>query len=225
MSARSARSEPRSREHHAGDMPEPTWRQIAARAASLLLRYPDDEALSHLPTVLAALDGLPAAVAEPLRLVAEHRASIDPGRLADEYVQLFDFRRRCCLHLTYYTCGDTRKRGEALVLFAAAYKAAGLQIVDGELPDYVPAVLDLAALDDDGWRLLRENRVGLDLLDTALNAEKSVYRHTVEAIRAMLPPAQPNDIAAAIRLAQTGPPVEQVGLEPFGLVDTTGGRR
>ena len=41
----------------------------------------------------------------------------------------------------------------------------------------------------------------------------------------MLPPPQPGDIAAAIRLAQTGPPVEQVGLEPFGFVDTTGGRR
>jgi nitrate reductase delta subunit len=111
------------------------------------------------------------------------------------------------------------------VLFAEVYKAAGLRIIDGELPDYLPAVLDLAASDDAGWRLLRENRVGIDLLAKALEKEKSVYRHAVEAIRAMLPPAQPGDIAAAIRLAQTGPPVEQVGLEPFGLVDTTGGRR
>jgi nitrate reductase delta subunit len=111
------------------------------------------------------------------------------------------------------------------VLFAAGYKQAGVEVVDGELPDYLPAVLDLAALDDDGWRLLRENRVGLDLLAKALEKEKSVYRHAIEAVRAMLPPAQPSDIAAAIRLAQTGPPVEQVGLEPFGLVDTTGGRR
>jgi nitrate reductase molybdenum cofactor assembly chaperone NarJ/NarW len=204
---------------------EAPWRPIAARAASLLLRYPDSAILTHLGTLRAALDGMPAAVAEPLRLVADHRRGAHPGRLAEDYVQLFDFRRRCCLHLTYYTCGDTRKRGEALVLFAGAYKAAGLQVVDGELPDYLPAVLDLAALDDDGWRLLRENRVGLDLLAQALDAEKSVYRHAVEAVRAMLPPAQPGDIAAAIRLAQTGPPVEQVGLEPFGLVDTTGGRR
>jgi nitrate reductase delta subunit len=201
------------------------WRPIAARAASMLLRYPDSDALAHLATVRAALDGLPAEVAKPLRLVADHRRGADPGRLADEYVQLFDFRRRCCLHLTYYTCGDTRRRGEALVLFAGVYKTAGLQVVDGELPDYLPAVLDLAALVDDGWRLLRENRVGLDLLAKALDTEKSVYRHAVEAVRAMLPPAQPGDIAAVIRLAQTGPPVEQVGLEPFGLVDTTGGRR
>jgi nitrate reductase delta subunit len=203
----------------------PTWRAVAARAASLLLRYPDDDTLAALPTVGAALDELPPAVAEPLRAVVDNRRNADPALLAAEYVQLFDFRRRCCLHLTYYTCGDTRKRGEALVIFAGAYKAAGLQIVDGELPDYLPAVLDLAALDDDGWRLLRENRVGLDLLAKALDTEKSVYRHVIEAIRAMLPPAQPGDIAAAARLARSGPPVEQVGLEPFGLVDTTGGRR
>jgi nitrate reductase delta subunit len=206
-------------------MSEPTWRAVAARAASLLLRYPDADTLAVLPTLVAALGALPDAVARPLHTVATHRRDGDPGRLADEYVQLFDFRRRCCLHLTYYTAGDTRKRGEALVLFAAGYKRAGLEIVDGELPDYLPAVLDLAAVTDDGWRLLRENRVGLDLLVTALDTEKSVYRHAIEAIRQMLPPAEPGDIAAAVRLAQSGPPTELVGLEPYGLVDTTGGRR
>jgi nitrate reductase delta subunit len=211
-----------------------SWRPVAARAASLLLRYPDAEVLDALPTLVAALDELPAVVANPLRLVAGHRDRTDPAALAAHYVELFDFRRRCCLHLTYYTCGDTRRRGEALVLFAAVYKAAGLSIVDGELPDYLPAVLDLAAAEDTGgdggWRLLRENRVGLDLLAKALDAERSVYRHAVEAVQAMLPPAQPGDIAAAARLARSGPPVEQVGLEPFGLVDTRlfdtmGGRR
>lgn len=204
---------------------EPAWRAIAARAASVLLRYPDEATLAVLPTVAAALALLPPAVARPLRSVADMRARADPATLATEYVQLFDFRRRCCLHLTYYTCGDTRKRGEALVLFAAAYRAAGLEILDGELPDYLPAVLDLAVIDDDGWRLLRENRVGLDLLAKALDTEKSAYRHVIEAVRAMLPPPQPSDIAAALRLAQSGPPVEQVGLEPFGHIDTTGGRR
>ena len=207
-------------------MSEPTWRAVAARAASLLLRYPDEEILAALPVLDAALDELPAPVADPLRLVVSHRAAGDPRVLASEYVELFDFRRRCCLHLTYYTCGDTRKRGEALVGFTAAYKAAGLEVVGGELADFLPAVLDLAAVDDGGWRLLRDNRVGLDLLVEALGRETSVYRHAVAAVREMLPPAGPAELAAAARLARTGPPVEQVGLEPFGLVETTtGGRR
>ncbi|MBO4208248.1 nitrate reductase molybdenum cofactor assembly chaperone [Micromonospora echinofusca] len=201
------------------------WRPVAARAASLLLRYPDNEVLAALPTVRAALDGLPATVAGPLGAVVDHRSGTDPTRLAAEYVQLFDFRRRCCLHLTYYTCGDTRRRGEALVGFAGAYRSAGLRVADGELPDYLPAVLDLAAVDAAGWRLLRDHRVGLDLLVRALEAEKSAYRYAVEAVLAILPAPQPAELAAAARLARQGPPVEQVGLEPFGLVDTTGGRR
>jgi nitrate reductase delta subunit len=80
-------------------------------------------------------------------------------------------------------------------------------------------------VDASGWRLLREHRVGLDLLGESLAKDGSVYRHAIEAVTAMLPPARPSDLAAAARLAQAGPPQEAVGLEPFGLVDTTGGRR
>jgi nitrate reductase delta subunit len=203
----------------------PGWRAVAARAASLLLRYPDAEVLAALPTVTAALSGLPATVADPLRRVAAHRADRDATVVGAEYVELFDFRRRCCLHLTYYTAGDTRRSGEALVGFAEVYKAAGLELVDGELPDYLPAVLDLATCDDGGWRLLREHRVGLDLLVQALARDNSVYRHAVEAVLAMLPVARPADLTAAARLARTGPPQESVGLEPFGMVDTSGARR
>jgi nitrate reductase delta subunit len=140
-------------------------------------------------------------------------------------VELFDFRRRCCLHLTYYTAGDTRRRGEALVAFAEAYRSAGLKVAEDELPDFLPAVLDLAARHEAGWRLLRENRIGLDLLRQALTAHRSIYQHAVRAGLYALPPARPADLAAAARLARTGPPQEQVGLEPYGLVDTTGGRR
>jgi nitrate reductase delta subunit len=212
--------------HYAGGaLDGPGWRAVGARAASLLLRYPDPGVLAAVPTVVAALDGLPEAIAGPLRQAAAHRTDRDPAALAAEYVELFDFRRRCCLHLTYYTAGDTRRRGEALVTFAEAYKAAGLVVVDGELPDFLPAVLDLAVHDESGWQLLRAHRVGLDLLTQALAKEGSAYRHVVEAVRTMLPAARPADLAAAARLARTGPPQESVGLEPYGLVDTTGGAR
>lgn len=192
-----------------------SWHAVAARAASLLLRYPDEQVLAALPTLRSALADLPRDVAAMLYPVAEHRHRGDPTALAAEYVELFDFRRRCCLHLTYYTCGDTRKRGEALVRFTAAYKAAGLEIVGGELADYLPAVLDLAAVDDGGWRLLRDNRVGLDLLVTAL--DRSVYANAVDVVRKLLPPVRDTDHAAAVELARLGPPTEQVGLEPYRL--------
>jgi nitrate reductase molybdenum cofactor assembly chaperone NarJ/NarW len=199
--------------------------QVAARAASVLLRYPDADSGAALPNVLAALDGLPESVASPLRTVAAYRAGGDAMTLADEYVRVFDFRRRCCLYLTYYTAGDTRQRGTALVGFANAYRRAGFSVGDGELPDFLPAVLELAAINDAGWRLLRDHRVGLDLLGQALQADRSVYRHVIDAVLAMLPPAGPGELLATARLARSGPPVEQVGLEPFGLAEVSGGRR
>jgi len=197
---------------------------VAAKAASLLLRYPDPEVLAALPAVRAALEELPASLAEPLSIVERHRSGTDRTRLEVEYVELFDLRRRCCLYLTYYTAGDTRLRGEALVEFAGAYKESGFAVTDGELPDHLPAVLDLAAYaGEPAWALLRRHRVGLDLLAQAIEVQGSVYQHAVAAVRAMLPAATTNDLAAAARLARSGPPREEVGLQPFAL--TTGGRR
>lgn len=193
-------------------------RAVAAKAASVLLRYPDETVLSALPALRAALTSLPRRLACPLSNVEQHRSATDPTRLAIEYVELFDLRRRCCLHLSYYTAGDTRKRGEALLEFAAAYKAAGFAVDGGELPDYLPAVLDLAAqAGEAGWVLLRRHRIGLDLLRQALDASGSVYRHAVAAVTALLPPPTGADLTAAVALARSGPPREEVGLQPFAL--------
>lgn len=197
---------------------------MAAKAAALLLQYPDQAALAALPAIAAALVELPANLAASLARVHGHRVGTDPGELASEYVELFDLRRRCCLYLTYYTAGDTRERGAALVEFARAYATAGYTVDGGELPDYLPAVLDLAACaGEPAWALLRRHRIGLDLLGQALDGYGSVYRHAIDAVRALLPPAGPAELAAALALARTGPPREEVGLAPFAL--SPGGRR
>ncbi|HEX6076085.1 MAG TPA: nitrate reductase molybdenum cofactor assembly chaperone [Micromonosporaceae bacterium] len=190
---------------------------VAAKAASLLLRYPDAVVLDTLPTLRAALTRLPRHLAEPLSLVADHHAAAVPGELAARYVETFDFRRRCALHLTYYTHGDTRTRGEALVRFAAVYRSVGYEVAGGELPDHLPTVLDLAATTGEvGWALLREHRVGIELLGAALERDGSVYRHVLAAVRSMLPAAAREDITAAAALAAAGPPMERVGLVPYG---------
>ena len=204
----------------------PGQRAVAARAASVLLRYPDPDLLATVPAVRAALPELPDRLARPLATVAGYLAAGTPQDLAASYVETFDFRRRCCLYLTYYTHGDTRARGAALASFAAAYRTAGLRVDGGELPDFLPAVLELAAAaGEPGWRLLRTHRVGLHLLADALGRDDSVYRYAVEAVRALLPAARPADAVAARRLAATGPPAEQVGLDPFPTSRPTGGRR
>jgi nitrate reductase delta subunit len=110
------------------------------------------------------------------------------------------------------------------VEFSAVYRSAGFAVDGGELPDFLPAVLDLAAYAGDPvWTLLHRHRIGLDLLVQALDRDGSVYRHAVQAVRSMLPAPGPAELAAAATLARSGPPREEVGLQPFALAP--GGRR
>lgn len=194
----------------------PQQRAVAARATSTLLRHPDPDILALLPTVQQALTDLPPTVATPLATLTNHLTTTHPTELATTYVHTFDFRRRCTLHLTYYTHGDTRARGQALAQAAEAYHTHGYTITSGELPDYLPAILDLAAATGPpGWHLLHTHRTGLDLLHTALHHDQSIYHHATTTIRHLLPPPTPADHTATHRLAETGPPTELVGLPPF----------
>ena len=56
----------------------------------------------------------------------------------------FDLRRRC-LYLTYYSFGDTRKRGMALLQFTAAYRVAGFELAADELPDHLAMLCEFTA--------------------------------------------------------------------------------
>jgi nitrate reductase delta subunit len=62
-----------------------------------------------------------------------------------DYVQLFDCGRATSLHLFEHVHGDSRDRGPAMIDLAKTYEAAGLYLAEGELPDYLPVVLEYAS--------------------------------------------------------------------------------
>ncbi|MBA9005240.1 nitrate reductase molybdenum cofactor assembly chaperone [Thermomonospora cellulosilytica] len=190
----------------------------AWQAASLLLGYPDDDLLARRPLLRRAVAGLPPAVREPLERFLDHLDAASPPEPAADYVATFDHRKRCCLYLTYYAYGDTRKRGMALLRFKHAYRAAGLVLDDGELPDHLAVVLEFAATGDlhQGRRLLLEHRAGLELLRLALTEASSPWASVLDAVSATLPPLDGDTHQAIARLAAEGPPEEEVGLAPFG---------
>lgn len=194
----------------------PTPDQITWQLASALLAYPDDEA-SQLPLVAAAVEALPPRLGDPLhRYLAAVRGQSVLERAA-HYTAVFDHQRRCCLYLTYYAHGDTRKRGMALLAFKRTYASAGLTLAEGELPDHLAVVLEFAATvdADAGRRLLLDHRAGIELLRLALEDAGSPYAHVVAAVCATLPPLRGDEREAVARLAAEGPPVEEVGLSPF----------
>ena len=189
------------------------------QSASLLLAYPDDQHAERLDTVerlLAAADVRPADLLA--RTLAALRAT-DPLTAAANYVETFDMRRRATMYLTYWTGGDTRNRGRQMLRFATVYRDAGVEPPRSEAPDYLPVVLEFAATVDPeaGRALLVEYRVPIDVLLQALTGAQSPYLHPIAAVCETLPPATDQEVQRAARLAQTGPPAEAVGLQPFTL--------
>ncbi len=173
------------------------------KAASIVLSYPEPSTVEQLQPFKGAFPVLEDYLeGTPLAAVATH------------YVETFDLRRKCCLYLTYYTHGDTRRRGLALLRFRQAYQRAGLALTAEELPDHLAVVLEFAAAGHTAaaTELLVAHRAGLELLWQALDELGSPYAHAVAAVRATLPPPGPADLAAARALAQEGPPAELVGI-------------
>ena len=182
--------------------------------AALLLTYPDDELLAARPALLAAAGLEHPEAAGALARFLEWFAVVGRAEAQEHYVQAFDLRRKSGLYLTYYLHGDTRKRGIALLTLKQRYRAHGLRLRDGELPDLLPVVLEFAAVagPGDGEAPLRQHRHGLELLRAALEAAGSPYRHLLDAVCLALPPITDEDRAAIAALAVDGPPVETVGL-------------
>ena len=187
---------------------------LAHAASSIVLSYPDERLMNLLPTLRQAVQELPPTFAEPFGHTLSYLDSTPLSEVAAHYVDTFDMRRRCCLHLTYYTHGDTRRRGVALLRFKHVYREVGLTVAESELPDHLAVVLEFSA---SGYpaaaiELLINHRPGLDMLAGALHRFGSPYAHTVDAVRSTLPPPDQADLLAAQRLAQDGPPSEQVGV-------------
>lgn len=200
---------------------------LVLQAASVCLLYPDAQVRSTFPLVGAAIEALGPGPADGVRRFLAHAAAEPEHDLARHYVSVFDQRRRCCLYLTWWTDGETRRRGVALAALKARYRDAGVEFDGVELPDFLPAVLEFAATADlaGGLALLQEHRAGLELLRLALRDAGTPYADLVEAVCALLPGPSPRDVAAAKALARQGPPREQVGLELLPFSMAPGGRR
>jgi nitrate reductase delta subunit len=190
---------------------------LAWQAQSVLLSYPGEELPGRLPLLRGVASAAGARTGRPLHRFLDHVASTPLPDLAADYVATFDHHKRCCLYLTYYFHGDTRKRGMALLRLKQSYAAAGLRLTEDELPDHLAVVLEFAATAGitAGRDLLGQHRAGLELLRLALKEAISPWADVLESVSATLPPLSGGDRQAVTRLAAQGPPEEQVGLAPF----------
>jgi nitrate reductase delta subunit len=192
-------------------------RETTLRIAAILLEYPDDEVLAATPALREAAAGSAGAPGRALRTFLDRRARQEPWTAREEYVATFDFHKRAALHLSYFRDGDRRQRGATLLGLKRRYREAGLELVGGELPDYLPAILEFAvfAPGEAAEQILARMRPGIELLRATLHELDSAYAGVLDAVSATLPPLTAEELAEARRIAAEGPPDEEVGLEPF----------
>ncbi|MDC5698524.1 nitrate reductase molybdenum cofactor assembly chaperone [Intrasporangium calvum] len=193
--------------------------QAAWQVVSLLLDYPSEESVAQHALIRRAIAPLPDSVRMPLGSFLDHVASQPLQSVQREYVETFDYTRKCCLYLTYFSFGDTRRRGVALVQFKQAFAKSGVELSADELPDHLGVVLEFGATADReaAWKLLGDYRAGIEMLQVALDDRSSPWAAVIEALRATLPELDGDGLTAVARLIEAGPPQEEVGLDGYAL--------
>lgn len=198
---------------------KPDQLTVAWQSASLLLDYPTEQTRKNLDLIEQATSVLPRKLSSGLSTTIEHLRARPLHDVQGEYVDTFDHRRRGCLFLTYFSNGETRKRGLALLRIKQTYLRAGLTLTEDQLPDHLCVVLEFAATTDQraGLKIILDNRAGLELLRLHLEDVGSAWHGALETVCRTLPGMKDKDYEAVQLLAAEGPAEEQVGLSPYSM--------
>ncbi|MDO3412347.1 nitrate reductase molybdenum cofactor assembly chaperone [Saccharibacillus sp. CPCC 101409] len=122
-----------------------------------------------------------------------HERSLDEIR--EMYTETFDFQKDCALYMTYFKFEDAKERGQMLLRLKILYEMFGLEMPEGELPDYLPLMCEfLYAAEWMKERKAPENfrllfgvfEDGTYHLLAALEKMNSPYRYLVQGLRRTL---------------------------------------
>ena len=116
-----------------------------------------------------------------------------------DYVELFDRGRSTSLHLFEHVHGDSRDRGPALIDLGQTYERAGLILAEGELPDYLPAVLEFVSTQParEATAFLGEMAHIFNVIFNALQKRESLYASVLGTLLEMA-----GETAQAVKLPE-----------------------
>ncbi len=129
-------------------------KRFLLRVLSILLQYPDQDLIRNLNELREAVEEI--AQPEPREECANFLSYLEKIpliRIQEEYSATFDLNPETCLNISYHKWGDARERGSALVDFRQLYDTAGYECATGELPDYLPLVLEFLSINGETSRL------------------------------------------------------------------------
>lgn len=160
---------------------------ISLRVLARLLAYPDAALRSDLPDLRATLQSqrcVPAARVAELNALIDTLANGDDLENQAHYVEVFDRGRATSLHLFEHVHGDSRDRGPAMIDLTQTYEKAGLFLAAGELPDYLPVVLEFVSTQPprEARAFLSEMAHIFNAIFNALQQRQSAYASVLGAL-------------------------------------------
>lgn len=174
------------------------------RVLAALLSYPDAQHRSvfgQLSAVLKEERAVSPSRQHELAALIDRLQSTDALQVESDYVELFDRGRSTSLHLFEHVHGDSRERGPAMIDLGQTYEKAGLILAEGELPDYLPAVLEFVSTQppSEARAFLGEMSHIFNAIFGALQQQSSAYASVLGALlelagenaEPVAPPAEP----------------------------------
>ena len=186
---------------------------VTLRILAALLGYPDAQLRGYLPEMAALLKeerSLSTTRSGELLALMTALERGDPLETEAAYVEQFDRGRATSLHLFEHVHGDSRDRGPAMIDLGQTYEKAGLVLEEGELPDYLPAVLEFVSTQPPGQAkaFLGEIAHLLKGIFGALRKRDSAYASVLGALLEMA-----GEKAEAVEPAPE-PPLDESWAEP-----------
>lgn len=158
-------------------------RTLGHVAASLA--YPGPSSALRALEAAAEMDPVEPDMAAAFGRLANWLSRALPGAAEERYSGLFDLSPVCTLHLGYHLFGEGYQRGALLAGLTAEMRRAGVP-AEGDLPDFLPALLRLlAALPPGEDRETLVDALLLPALARMTEALKDVDSPWTEILRAL----------------------------------------
>ncbi|EEZ79695.1 MAG: Nitrate reductase delta subunit [uncultured Candidatus Thioglobus sp.] len=154
---------------------------------SKLIDYPSDELMENLDSVIEFVSESSEIDDNEKKIIMEFiswmRIHTTTG-IQQSYVETFDMVPEHDLHLTHHIFGDDNGRGPALIDLSEHFKNEGLEVKDGEIPDFLPLILEyVATLDDMESRVfLGDAKKIIKVIADNLDEAKSPYAKLIRIV-------------------------------------------
>lgn len=184
----------------------------ALHGVAVAFEYPDGPLQEAAMAAPEAAEPIDPDMAGALRDLLRFRGETSEEEAQEIYSRLFDLQPVCTLHLGYHLFGEAYQRGALLSGLAVEMRKAGVA-TRGELPDYLPAVLELLAALPDGEdrEMLVDGLLlpALTRMTEAMKESESPWARVLRSLPGFLaplgggcplpPPERTNDIDLEVR--------------------------